>query len=429
MVNRVFISYRRDDSRYPARRIYDAFVRVLPPDGVFMDVDSIAPGDDFVKILEGWVQQCDVLLALIGPGWINSADPKSGRRRLDNPDDFVRIEIRGALNREIQVVPVLLDDTPMPTADQLPDDIRALVRRQASFVEYRTFDADIDHLIRRLQSRRAEPPRSPAAATVPIPNTASAATGTAAGAGDPPPTPPASAPTTPTESAPTATPQPATIKLPRFAVLAAVLVVIAVGVGVLLSTLDLSAPTVPHSSLAKLSVETVQPVEPPQPLEVMPPSKVAPPIELPGPIQPALTTEGANSANNAAEPRPLPPKAYAPPNYAPPNAATSRTLLADIGSHSRWAVGTSKTNCSVPKNTYSLEVRPGSIIWRSGTGNVDVESISSSDEDEFRSTTQSSSHVEAKGENPGQSWTYSRDGDRVRVQPGGRSAFMLTRCS
>jgi hypothetical protein len=93
---KVFISYRREDSRYQARSIYNAFVKALPPDSVFMDVDPIKPGDDFVEILEGWVQQCEVLLALIGPGWINSADPRTGLRRLDNPEDFVRIEIRGA---------------------------------------------------------------------------------------------------------------------------------------------------------------------------------------------------------------------------------------------------------------------------------------------------------------------------------------------
>src|ERR1700730_14572827 len=109
MPNKVFISYRREDSQYQARRIYDAFVHALPPDTVFMDIDSIAPGADFVEILEGWVQQCEVLLALIGPRWIDSTDPRTNLRRLDNPEDFVRIEVRGALERKIPVVPVLLD--------------------------------------------------------------------------------------------------------------------------------------------------------------------------------------------------------------------------------------------------------------------------------------------------------------------------------
>jgi TIR domain len=151
MPNKVFISYRREDSRYQAHRIYDAFVRALPPDTVFMDIDTIPPGADFVEILEGWVQQCDVLLALIGPNWLGSIDPRSSLRRLDNPEDFVRIEIRGALARKIPVVPVLLDATGMPTATELPDDIKALRRRNAEFVDFRTFDADVQRLIKRLK--------------------------------------------------------------------------------------------------------------------------------------------------------------------------------------------------------------------------------------------------------------------------------------
>jgi hypothetical protein len=151
MPNKVFISYRREDSRYQAHRIYDAFVQALPLDSVFMDVDSIAPGADFVEILEGWVQQCDVLLALIGPRWIDSIDPRTNLRRLDNPEDFVRIEVRGALERKIPVVPVLLDAAGMPTAAELPDDIKALRRRNAEFVDFRTFDADVQRLIKRLK--------------------------------------------------------------------------------------------------------------------------------------------------------------------------------------------------------------------------------------------------------------------------------------
>ncbi len=93
MTARVFISYRRDDSRYQARMVYTAFTDVLARDNVFMDIDSIPPGADFVAILEGWVGQCEILLALIGTGWVGAADPRTGRRRLDNPHDFVRIEI------------------------------------------------------------------------------------------------------------------------------------------------------------------------------------------------------------------------------------------------------------------------------------------------------------------------------------------------
>jgi formylglycine-generating enzyme required for sulfatase activity len=103
------------------------------------------------KILKDWVNECDVLLALIGPGWINAIDPKMSSRRLDNPSDFVRIEIGEALARDIPVVPVLIDGTPMPDIDLLPNGLKELVDRMAEFVEYRTFDADVERLIKKLR--------------------------------------------------------------------------------------------------------------------------------------------------------------------------------------------------------------------------------------------------------------------------------------
>jgi Uncharacterized protein conserved in bacteria (DUF2252)/TIR domain len=150
MTAKVFISYRRDDSKYQARMIHAAFCRVIPSDHVFMDVDTIRPGENFRQVIQGWVNQCEVLLALIGPGWIDASDPKTKRRRLDNPSDFVRVEIGEALVRGIPVVPVLLDDTQIPDVSLLPDELKELVERQAEFVEYRTFDTDVERLIGRL---------------------------------------------------------------------------------------------------------------------------------------------------------------------------------------------------------------------------------------------------------------------------------------
>lgn len=147
---KVFISYRRDDAKWQAREIYRALTQVLPRDSVFIDVDSIPPGTDFVTVLEGWVDQCDILLALIGPGWLEATDPKTGRHRLDNPNDFVRIELRKGLARGIAVVPVLLDGAPIPDRDRLPDDLKQLTRRHAQFIELRTVDTDVEHLIRKL---------------------------------------------------------------------------------------------------------------------------------------------------------------------------------------------------------------------------------------------------------------------------------------
>jgi hypothetical protein len=148
---KVFISYRREDSRYQARMIHSAFCKAIPKDHVFMDIDSIPPGANFRKILKNWVGQCEILLALIGPGWLEARNSQNQQRRLDNKSDFVRIEIGEALARGIPVVPVLLDGAPIPDVDLLPDDLKELVDRQAEFVEYRTFDADVERLIRKLR--------------------------------------------------------------------------------------------------------------------------------------------------------------------------------------------------------------------------------------------------------------------------------------
>jgi cold shock CspA family protein len=123
---------------------------VLTRDQVFMDIDSIAPGEDFVEILEDWVERCDVMLVLIGVNWLNTIDPVSKLRRLDNPDDFVRIEVRKGLERSIPVIPLLLDGATMPNVSSLPDDLKALVRRQAEIIEHRTVDTDVQRLIKKI---------------------------------------------------------------------------------------------------------------------------------------------------------------------------------------------------------------------------------------------------------------------------------------
>jgi hypothetical protein len=121
MSSKVFISYRRDDSKYPARMIYGALRQVVPREHVFMDIDSIPLGANFRQMLTSWVKECDILLAVVGPGWIDVTDPKTNRRRLDNPSDYVRIEIGEAFSRGIPVVPVLIDGARMPDLDLLPD--------------------------------------------------------------------------------------------------------------------------------------------------------------------------------------------------------------------------------------------------------------------------------------------------------------------
>src|SRR4029450_445034 len=96
---RVFISYRRQETAWPARQLYDVLVAELGPDRVFKDVDDIEPGDDFVERIQSAVGSCEVVLALIGPQWLTFADAK-GARRIDDPEDFVVLELETALNRD-----------------------------------------------------------------------------------------------------------------------------------------------------------------------------------------------------------------------------------------------------------------------------------------------------------------------------------------
>jgi hypothetical protein len=145
----VFISYRREDSAGFAGRIYDRLVRVLGSDKVFLDVQNITPGVDFIEVLSERVGRCDVLLAVIGQQWltISNADKQ---RRIDDPDDFVRIEIEAALARGIRVIPVLVDGARMPKGEDLPDSLRKLSRRQGIEISLARFDSDVERLSRAL---------------------------------------------------------------------------------------------------------------------------------------------------------------------------------------------------------------------------------------------------------------------------------------
>ena len=120
-----------------------------------MDIDSIPPGANFVSILEHWVEQCDVLLALIGSRWTTVTDSKTDKPRLHNERDYVRIELRKALARNIPVVPVILDNAPFPDESDLPDDLKELCVRQAEFVNCQSIEADARRLIKKLGITRS----------------------------------------------------------------------------------------------------------------------------------------------------------------------------------------------------------------------------------------------------------------------------------
>jgi hypothetical protein len=147
---RIFISYRRADSAGYTGRVYDRLSAHFGKEAIFMDVDTMEAGVDFVDVLQNAVQSCDVLLALIGNSWLNIKD-EAGKRRLDNPEDFVRIEIAAALSRNIRVIPVLVDGAHIPPSTELPENLKPLARRNALQVAHHSFDADAQRLIAQLE--------------------------------------------------------------------------------------------------------------------------------------------------------------------------------------------------------------------------------------------------------------------------------------
>ena len=150
---RVFISYRRSDSSGHAGRIYDALCHRFGRDSIFFDVDSIAPGRDFVHALEDTLDQATVVLVVIGPGWVDAEDG-SGGRRIDDPSDYVRREVAQALARgedKLPVVPVLVNGATMPAEQALPSAISALPRRNAKSLFDEAFGPTMESLIASLE--------------------------------------------------------------------------------------------------------------------------------------------------------------------------------------------------------------------------------------------------------------------------------------
>jgi len=154
-VPRVFMSYRRDDSAGDTGRLYDALTARFGRDSVFMDVDAIAPGADFADAIRQAVSSCQVFIAVIGKTWIGSADA-GGHRRLDDDRDFVRLEIQAALERNLRVIPVLVQGASMPSADQLPDAIGRLAVRNAFELTYGRWHYDAARLIATIEELGAQ---------------------------------------------------------------------------------------------------------------------------------------------------------------------------------------------------------------------------------------------------------------------------------
>lgn len=154
---RIFISYRRSDSEANVGRIYERLVRAFGSENVFKDVNSITLGGDFPQQIGDALSQCDVLLVIIGPGWLNAQD-EDGNRRLDDPDDFVRLEVQfGLMRGSCTVVPVLINGASMPAKKDLPDGLRSLGNKNAATIGN---DPDFDHHMKRLIAAIKEVPTS-----------------------------------------------------------------------------------------------------------------------------------------------------------------------------------------------------------------------------------------------------------------------------
>ena len=142
----VFVSYRRSDEPAFSGRLYDRLTAELGADRVFMDVDSIELGVDFFDVLDEALGRCAVLVAVIGSRWVDATGADGGRR-LDDPDDYVRMEIERALSRGIHVIPVLVDGVRMPAHSDLPVTLAPLIRRQAQTIFHARFGADCLELL------------------------------------------------------------------------------------------------------------------------------------------------------------------------------------------------------------------------------------------------------------------------------------------
>jgi hypothetical protein len=147
----LFLSYRRGDSQADTGRIYDRLVAKFPKNQVFRDVDNMPLGITFPVHLKKVLGKCDVVLVIIGRDWLAATDAQ-GYRRLDDPSDFVRVEVEVALRANVPVIPVLVSNASMPQAADLPSSIRPLVMRHGMSVRPDPdFGHDMDRLIRGIE--------------------------------------------------------------------------------------------------------------------------------------------------------------------------------------------------------------------------------------------------------------------------------------
>lgn len=157
-MNSIFVSYRREDAEGQAGRLYNDLVREFGAESVFMDVAAIQFGRDFRKAIDQSLSSCGAFLSVIGKTWLTAKDA-SGQRRLDDPADFVRLETAAALQRDIPVIPVLVQGASNPKADQLPGDLKELAYRNAIELTHPRWDSDVQLLIKALRPYTSSKPK------------------------------------------------------------------------------------------------------------------------------------------------------------------------------------------------------------------------------------------------------------------------------
>jgi hypothetical protein len=152
----IFLSYRRDDGGPYASSLQLQLSQHIPDVPIFMDLDSIEPGLDFADVIQGALDSCAVLVVLIGREWATLTD-EDGTRRLDNPDDYVRFELKTALERGVRVIPVLLDGARPLRQQELPAELHKLARLNAHKLSYDRYKDDTARLLDLIQRVLADP--------------------------------------------------------------------------------------------------------------------------------------------------------------------------------------------------------------------------------------------------------------------------------
>ncbi len=162
----IFVSYRRQETGHLAGRLYDRLADRFGEGQVFIDVDTIEPGVDFAEEISRAVATCKVLLAIIGPDWLTAVD-KQGNRRLDDPDDIVRLEVEAALVRGVRVIPILVEGAVMPGRQDLPESLVGLARRNALHIRHDSFRSDAGRLVTAIERILAPAPGTAAVPSAP----------------------------------------------------------------------------------------------------------------------------------------------------------------------------------------------------------------------------------------------------------------------